>query len=100
MKGILNKHFTVPQVVAVELFSSGWCNLSCKYCYIPKTDFLKKVHRGIIQSIEDGTFINNLKVFVIGELNQPSQLENLENFMRKLEKHFQSFLGVRYLQTL
>lgn len=61
MKGTLNKYYKRPPVVAVELFSAGWCNLACKYCYIPKTDFLKGIHENIIKSIEDGTFINDIK---------------------------------------
>ena len=61
MKGQLNKYYSYPVVTAVELFSAGWCNLECKYCYIPKTDFLKGVHKTIIQRIKDGGFIQDLK---------------------------------------
>ena len=61
MTGILNKYYSRPVVTAVELFSSGWCNLACKYCYIPKTDFLKGIHKDIIDKIKDGTFIDELK---------------------------------------
>ena len=57
----LNRYFSHPVVVAAELFSAGWCNLACKYCYIPKTDFLKGIHKSIINSIEDGTYIKDLK---------------------------------------
>lgn len=57
----LNRYFSHPVVVAAELFSAGWCNLACKYCYIPKTDFLKGIHKSIIESIEDGTYIKDLK---------------------------------------
>ena len=61
MTGTLNKHYTNPPVVAVELFSSGWCNLECKYCYIPKTDFLKDIHKNIIKRIKDGSMVQDLK---------------------------------------
>lgn len=61
MKGKLNRPFSTPVVVAVELFSAGWCNLKCKYCYIPKTDFLKGIHQSIVEKIKDGTFINEIK---------------------------------------
>lgn len=62
MKGTLNKCFSESKpVVAVELFSSGWCNLECRYCYIPKTDFLKGIHKTIIERIKDGTFIDDIK---------------------------------------
>lgn len=56
----INKYYTHPPVVAVELFSSGWCNLECKYCYIPKTDFLKKVHKEIIKRIKDGSLADDI----------------------------------------
>lgn len=61
MKGKLNEPFSKPVVVAVELFSAGWCNLECKYCYIPKTDFLKGIHSNIIEKIKDGSFISDIK---------------------------------------
>jgi sulfatase maturation enzyme AslB (radical SAM superfamily) len=44
-----------------ELFSAGWCNLNCEYCYIPKTAFLKDVHKGIIEKIRNGEYIENIK---------------------------------------
>jgi len=47
--------------VAMELFAAGWCNLSCKYCYIPKTDFLKTIHSKIIKRIEDGSMLKDLE---------------------------------------
>jgi hypothetical protein len=56
----INRFFSRPVFVASELFSSGWCNLACKYCYIPKTDFLKEVHQDIIKKIQDDTYINIL----------------------------------------
>lgn len=61
MKGQFNKYYSRPVVTAVELFSAGWCNLACKYCYIPKTDFLKGIHKTIIERIKDGSFINDIK---------------------------------------
>lgn len=60
MKYNINKHYTHPVVVAVELFASGWCNLECKYCYIPKTDFLKDIHKGIIERIKDGSLADDV----------------------------------------
>jgi len=35
--------------------------LRCKYCYIPKTDFLKDVHKVIIEKIESGEMLSDLK---------------------------------------
>ena len=47
---------------AVELFSAGWCNLDCSYCYIPKDDkFLFKFHRDIIRKIKNGEYIKEIK---------------------------------------
>jgi sulfatase maturation enzyme AslB (radical SAM superfamily) len=56
----INRFFSKPVFVATELFASGWCNLSCKYCYIPKTDFLKEIHKDIIQKIQDDRYIDTL----------------------------------------
>ena len=60
MNHYINRFYEHPPVVAVELFSAGWCNLECKYCYIPKTDFLKKVHRQIIARIKDGSLADDI----------------------------------------
>lgn len=60
MKGILNRPYSRPVITAVELFSSGWCNLACKYCYIPKTDFLKGIHKTIIERIKDGSYVDDI----------------------------------------
>jgi hypothetical protein len=50
--------------VAVEMFSAGWCNLQCKYCYIPKTDFLRTVHKNIIEKIKNGSLLEEIsKIF-------------------------------------
>ena len=54
--------FNHSNPVAMELFSSGWCNLDCAYCYIPKDDkFLMKFHRKIIENIKNGIYIKKLK---------------------------------------
>ena len=57
----INRFYSHPVVVASEIFAAGWCNLNCKYCYIPKTDFLKKIHKSILERIEDGTLLEELK---------------------------------------
>lgn len=53
----LNCRFPIS---ANEIFSAGWCNLNCKYCYIPKKPFLKNIHRKIVEKIENGYYINEL----------------------------------------
>ncbi len=45
---------------ASEMFSSGWCNLDCVYCYIPKGDFLLDIHKKIIEKIKKGLYIDEL----------------------------------------
>jgi sulfatase maturation enzyme AslB (radical SAM superfamily) len=45
--------------VAGEIFTSGYCNLNCSYCYIEKTDYLKKLHQDIIKKIQTGDIIWN-----------------------------------------
>lgn len=57
----INKYFNHPVITAAEMFSAGWCNLNCKYCYIPKTDFLKGIHKIIIEKIESGEMLSDLK---------------------------------------
>jgi sulfatase maturation enzyme AslB (radical SAM superfamily) len=84
----LNRFFKSPVIIAVELFSSGWCNLNCSYCYIPKTDFLKKVHSDIIKNIEDGTYLKNVKETVGVELDTVS-LWGTESSLTT--KHFKDF---------
>ena len=58
---ILNKYFDHIVTEAAELFSSGWCNLECQYCYIPKTDLLKPIHKEIISCIKDGTYLKRIE---------------------------------------
>jgi len=57
----VNKYFQNPQYTAAELFSAGYCNLNCTYCYIPKRPFLKDVHQGILTRIRNGGFLKDLK---------------------------------------
>ncbi len=60
MKGL--QIFEHHNPVAAELFSAGWCNLDCSYCYIPKNDkFLFKFHRDIIRKIKKGEYLKELK---------------------------------------
>ncbi len=41
---------------AGEMFSAGWCNLKCSYCYIPKdNEFLMGFHKKIREGIKDGS---------------------------------------------
>jgi len=77
-----------PVVVASELFSSGWCNLDCKYCYIPKTDFLMDVHKVIIDKIKSGQFLDELKLLIGDDLESLSHwgTEPTLTF-----KHFKNF---------
>lgn len=46
---------------AAEIFTTAYCNMNCKYCYIPKTDGLKDVHKKIIEAIKDDSYITLLK---------------------------------------
>ena len=95
-QGNLNKYYSRPVVTAVELFSSGWCNLKCKYCYIPKTDFLKGIHAEIIKGIKNGQFIDDLKQIYGTDLEsichwgtEPTlTIQHFEDFYKKAEKEF------------
>jgi len=92
----LNRFYKQPVVVAAELFSSGWCNLACKYCYIPKTDFLKKIHKDIIDRIEDGTYLKNVKEMIGEHLDSIAHwgteptltTKNFKNFYKNVKTDF------------
>lgn len=92
----LNRFFTRPVVVAAELFSAGWCNLECKYCYIPKTNFLKKVHKGIIEKIDDGTYLTLIKEMIGSDLDSISHwgteptltTSHFKNFYKNVKTDF------------
>jgi sulfatase maturation enzyme AslB (radical SAM superfamily) len=58
---MLNQYFKHPIIEAAELFSAGFCNLNCSYCYIPKTPMLKELHKEIIQKIKNGQFLKEMK---------------------------------------
>jgi len=53
----------LKEPVAVELFSAGYCNMACKYCYIPKNKELKKVNEKIIEKMKNGKFVENMKEY-------------------------------------
>lgn len=68
----LNRFFKKPVIVAAELFSAGWCNLECNYCYIPKTEMLKGIHKNIIDKIQDGTYLSLIKDMIGPDLDSLS----------------------------
>ncbi len=49
-----------------EVMTSGTCPLKCKYCYIPKSSAMGKIHEEIIKDLESGEFIDRLET-VYGE---------------------------------
>ncbi len=47
---------------ACEIFAAAWCNLDCKYCYIPKTNAILPEHVKLIKEIKEITpIINKIK---------------------------------------
>lgn len=46
---------------AAEIITSGWCPLSCSYCYIPKSEAMHKLHKEIERDLRSGEFIRRLK---------------------------------------
>jgi sulfatase maturation enzyme AslB (radical SAM superfamily) len=48
-------------LVAAELFSAGFCNMDCAYCYIHKNKAMKKINDKIVEKIKDGRYIQELK---------------------------------------
>lgn len=62
-KPVIEGKFTnvIKSPVAAEIFSAGWCNLNCNYCYIAKdNEFLKKIHQKIINSVQNGKLLENV----------------------------------------
>lgn len=49
------------RIVAGSIFSSALCPLNCKYCYIPKTDTMRKLQNEIIDKFKNKTFVRSLK---------------------------------------
>lgn len=43
-----------------ELLIAGICNMSCRYCYIPKNDSNISIHQKAIDCINDGTYLEYL----------------------------------------
>ncbi len=51
----------MTSLVAAETLSTGFCPHNCTYCYIPKTDYMKQIHKDLIICLENGTYIELLK---------------------------------------
>lgn len=50
-----------PLMRACEIVTTGWCPFNCAYCYIPKTDYMKKLHEKIVEDLESGEFFDRLE---------------------------------------
>lgn len=49
------------EYVATEVLTTGWCPLNCQYCYIPKTEKMKQLHKSIISKIRSGEWVESIK---------------------------------------
>ncbi len=95
---------TPPQ--ASEMFSAGWCNLKCKYCYIPKDNtFLMDFHKKIKQGIKDGStlkkiyelFGKNLTIFSHwGTEPTLTLLDHIPEFYEEALKLFPNFNKISF----
>jgi sulfatase maturation enzyme AslB (radical SAM superfamily) len=93
---MINSYFKFPIIEAVELFSAGFCNLNCSYCYIPKTPMLKELHAKIIKKIENGKFLEELKEIYGNDLTSISHwgteptltIRKFKNFYNEALKTF------------
>lgn len=47
-------------IEAGEILTTGYCPLDCKYCYIPKSDEMKEVHKEIVEDLVSDKTINKL----------------------------------------
>jgi sulfatase maturation enzyme AslB (radical SAM superfamily) len=93
---------------AAEIFSSALCPLDCKYCYIPKTDAMRKLHQKIVDKINDGTFIRDLKDFFGEELTHLSfwgaeptlTLAPIVKILPQLRKEFPNITSLSFSTSL
>lgn len=46
---------------AAELLTTGTCPLNCKYCYIPKTEAMKDLHKDLIQDLQEESYFDRLE---------------------------------------
>lgn len=88
------------RMCAVELFSSSVCNLNCSYCYIPKNKEMSLYHKKILEKLEDGTFIENLKALYGNDLEYlglwgTEQTLILDRFIKIIDKYFEAFPKIR-----
>lgn len=51
----------MQRLKAAEQFSSGVCNLKCKYCYIPKTPLMSSLHKDIVEKIGSKEWLDSLE---------------------------------------
>ncbi len=88
--------FKTKRPVACEIFTSAICNLNCKYCYIPKTSFLKDIHENIISKIDSGEYIEDIYTIYGDNLTSLSlwgteQTLVLDHISKILSKLFDKF---------
>ncbi|RKY33167.1 MAG: hypothetical protein DRP74_00510 [Candidatus Omnitrophota bacterium] len=50
----------MDRMKAVEVLTSGYCNLNCKYCYIPKSKEMVKLHNKIVTKLRKDYYFGNL----------------------------------------
>ena len=93
------------RLVAGELFTAGVCNMNCKYCYIPKTGSLKKVHDKLIEKLESGEYVSDLE-YVYGKNMEALALWGteptltLDKVTKLLPKLFSTFKKLKTIITM
>lgn len=66
---------SLKPIYGVSIHWSSDCNMACKYCYIDKDKpAMASLNRDIRQSLEDGSFINNIKLKLDSIKNQVDSL--------------------------
>lgn len=84
------------RVTAAEIHGSGYCNMNCEYCFIPKVEGMKQLHSEIEKDLKEGNFISRLKN-IYGEDLEMLQLWGTEPTLtlslvnEKLEDYFKEF---------
>lgn len=65
-KSIIEKYMPIytHNIKAVELFSVAWCNLDCKYCYIPKNNkMMRELQKQVIDNLHSDEVLDRLEQF-------------------------------------
>jgi sulfatase maturation enzyme AslB (radical SAM superfamily) len=88
------------RVTAAEIHGSGYCNMDCEYCFIPKVEGMKQLHKEIEDDLKRGNFIKRLKNIYGNNLESlnlwgTEPTLTLDIVTQNLEDYFENFPRLR-----